>query len=133
MIWKETLDWNDNTLKDIRFVGFAYIKEGHYETALKIFEGLLVLSEDNPYDLKTLGALHLQVGNPLLALQYLDKSLKKDPSDLQVQLNRTKALLTLGYRKQGISEARRLSYSSDETIAKSARALLLAFPAQRLI
>jgi len=132
MNWKEILDWNDDVLKDIRAVGYAYIREGHYETALKIFEGLLILSEDDSYDLKTLGALHLQIGNPLLALQYLDRSLKKDPKNLQVQLNRAKALFTLGYRKQGIIEARRLSSSSDETIAKNASALLLAFPSQRL-
>jgi len=132
MNWKEALNWNDDVLQDIRFVGYAYIKEGHYEIALKIFDGLLVLSEDNSYDLKTLGALHLQIGNPLLALQYLDKSLKKDPKDLQVQLNRAKALFTLGYRKQGIYEVRRLSTSSDSAIAKNASALLLAFPSQKL-
>lgn len=133
MNWQEILGWDDNTLEDIRFVGYAYVKQGLYDIALKIFEGLLAVSNDDPYDLKTLGALHLQIGNPLVALQYFDKSLKKEPKDLQTQLNRTKALFILGYRKQGIAEAKKLVASDDPLVAKNASALILAFPSQKIV
>jgi tetratricopeptide (TPR) repeat protein len=131
MNWKEVLGWNDDVLEDIRFVGYAYIKQGLYDVALTIFEGLLTISKENAYDLQTLGALHLQKDNSLLALQYLDRALKIDPENPQALLNRTKALFTLGYRKQAITEAKRLLASSDSKISKTASALLLAFPAQR--
>ncbi|PIS01439.1 MAG: type III secretion chaperone [Chlamydiae bacterium CG10_big_fil_rev_8_21_14_0_10_35_9] len=128
MNWLELLGWNDEQLEDLRFVAYSYIKQGLYDTAITFFEALSVLSPENSYDLKTLGALYLQKGNSLEALNYLDRSLKIDPNDLQTQLNRAKALLSLGYKKQGISQAKKLQNSSNQDIAKQASALILAFP-----
>jgi tetratricopeptide (TPR) repeat protein len=125
--WLEILGWQQEELEDLRFVGYAYIKQGHYDIALKFFDALVILAPDSSYDLQTLGALYLQKGNNLMALNYLEKAIKLDPKHLPTLLNRTKALFFLGYRRQGAIQARILEQCADSQIAGQASALLLAF------
>ncbi len=125
--WLEVLDWSGDELEDLRFVGYSYLKQGKYDIALTFFEALAVLKPDNPYDLQTLGALHLQLNNNLIALNYIERSLKLDPDHLPTKLNRAKALLALGYKRQGTREAQTLSESEDLSIADQASALLMAY------
>ena len=125
--WIELLGWNEEEINDLRFVGYSYIKEGHYATAKTFFESLVVLCPDSAYDLQTLGALHLEMGNPLEALNYLDRSLKLDPEHAPTLLNRTKALLLLGYHRQGLAQATLLKESLNKRVANQAEALLLSY------
>ena len=121
------LGWEEKELEDLRFAAFSYIKQGHYETALKFFESLVFLSKDNQYDLQTLGALYLQVGNNLASLNYLERALKLNPTHQETLLNRAKALFLLGYKKQGLSQSHQLERSSDPHVSSQARALTLAY------
>jgi len=125
--WLEVLDWGSDELEDLRFVGYSYLKQGKYEIALTFFEALAVLNPGNPYDLQTLGALHLQIDNNLQALNFIERSLKLEPDHLPTKLNRAKALLALGYKRQGVREAEELSKSEDTEIADKASALLMAY------
>lgn len=125
--WLSILGWGTEELDDLRHVGYSYIKQGIYDIALTFFDALAILSPPNAYDLQTLGALHLQLGNSLKALDYLDRALKLAPEHLPTRLNRVKALFALGqkYRRQGLQEASELQLCSDESIAAQARALVL--------
>jgi tetratricopeptide (TPR) repeat protein len=125
--WLEVLDWGGSELEDLRFVGYAYLKQGKYEIALTFFEALVVLSPDSAYDLQTLGALHLQLNQNLQALNFIERALKVEPDHLPTKLNRAKALLALGYKKQGMREAEELSQQDDSAIADKASALLMAY------
>ena len=125
--WIELLGWGEDQIEDIRFAGYSFLKQGHYEHALKFFEVLTILSEENTYDLQTLGALYLQAGNNLSALNYLERALKLDRLHEPTLLNRAKALFLLGYKRQGLSQAKRLERSSNTHIADQARALTLAY------
>ncbi|NGX27121.1 MAG: hypothetical protein K940chlam6_01052 [Chlamydiae bacterium] len=125
--WLEVLDWGGEELEDLRFVGYSYLKQGKYDIALTFFEALAVLNPGNPYDLQTLGALHLQQNNNLQALNYIERALKIDPDHLPTKLNRAKALLALGYKRQGVREAEELSKSENPEIADQASALLMAY------
>ena|SRR3990167_1706201 len=125
--WLSILGWGPDELEDLRFIGYSYIKQGKYDIATSFFESLVLLSPDTDYDLQTLGALYLQTGNNLMALNYIEKALKKNPSHLHSQLNRAKALLMLGYKKQGLTQARSLEHCANEPIANQAQALLLAY------
>lgn len=125
--WLEVLDWNKDELENLRFMGYSYIKQGQYNTALKFFEALVILSEENTYDLQTLGALYLQTGNNLMALNYLEKAIKSDPSHGPTLLNRSKALLALGYKKQGLMQAKSLEIHPESSISSQASALALAY------
>ena len=127
MDWKEVLGWKEEELNDLRYVAYSYIKQGIYDVALTFFDALTVLAPPTPYDLQTLGALHLQIGNGLKALHYLDRALKSDPIHLQTQLNRAKALLMLGYKRQGLIQAMELENSSDAEIAAAASALIMSY------
>lgn len=127
--WLKILGWNEEQIEDLRFVGYSYIQQGLYDIALTFFQGLVVLQPNNFYDLQTLGGLYLQKKNPLEALHYLDRALKIEPSDFQTLLNRAKALLTLGYKKQGIAQANELQKCNQPEIVKQAKALLLAYNA----
>lgn len=125
--WLDVLGWKGEELEDLRFVGYSYIKQGLYDIAITFFEALTILSPDNAYDLQTLGALYLQKGNNLMALNYLEKALKIEPNHSPTLLNRTKALLALGYKKQGLVQARLLEKNPEPQIASQASALVLAY------
>jgi tetratricopeptide (TPR) repeat protein len=125
--WLEVLGWQTEELEDLRFVGYSYIKQGLYDIAITFFEALSVLSPKSAYDLQTLGALYLQKGNNLMALNYLEKALKVDPEHEATLLNKTKALLALGYKKQGLLQARLLEKSKHNDIANQATALVMAY------
>ncbi len=125
--WQEVLGWNEEQLDDIRLTGCAYIQQGLYDSALKFFEALAVVTKNNLFDLQTLGALYLQNGDNLSALNYLERALKIDRTDETTLLNRAKALFLLGYKRQGLIQARELEKSPNRTTADSARALTLAY------
>lgn len=125
--WNEILGWGTDELEDLRFVGYSYIKQGKYDIALTFFEALAILAPQSPYDIQTLGAIYLQQGNNLMALNYIEKALKLEPLHLPTQLNRTKALFALGYKRQALIQARHLQKSADLNIADQASALILAY------
>ena len=125
--WLEILGWGRTEIEDLRYVAHSYISQGIYDVALTFFDALLVLSPSNAYDLQTIGALYLQQGNGLKALELLDRALKVDPSHLPTQLNRAKALFMLGYKRQGLIQAIELEKSENREISSQAAALLLAF------
>ncbi|MCX6991172.1 MAG: type III secretion chaperone [Chlamydiae bacterium] len=125
--WLDVLGWKSEELEDLRFVGYSYIKQGLYDIAITFFEALVILSPETAYDLQTLGALYLQKGNNLMALNYLEKALKADPTHAHTQLNKTKALLALGYKKQGLAQAKILEKDTDSSIANQAAALVMAY------
>ena len=125
--WLEILGWGKNELDDLRFVAYSYIKQGIYDIALTLFDALTVLSPPNTYDLQTIGAIHLQMGNGLKALDFLDRALKPDPTHLPTQVNRAKALFMLGYKRQGLTQAMELEKKEDRDIAAQAAALIIAY------
>ena len=125
--WLEVLDWTTEELEDLRFVGYSYLKQGKYETALTFFEALAILNPSNSYDLQTLGGLHLQENNNLMALNYIERALKLEPDHLPTKLNRAKALFALGYKRQAVRQAEELSAVDDTEIADQATALLMAY------
>lgn len=125
--WLEILDWDKTQLAELSALGYCYAKQGQYDTALKIFHALLVLESNNGYYLQALGAIYLEKGNALEALSYLDQSLRFEPAHLPTLLNRAKALLSLGYKKQGLQQARAIEHSASKIISSKAKALLLSY------
>lgn len=124
--WSEILGWGQREVDDLRFVGYSYIKQGMYETALTFFNAIKILSEPTLYDLQTVGALYLQLSDGNKALEYLNQALQLDPSHIPSKLNRAKALLLLGYYQQGIDEAKKVQISEDKELRDQAAALILS-------
>lgn len=125
--WLNILGWDDSQLEDLRFVGYSYIKQGKYDIALKFFEALVVLNPKSEYDLQTLGALYLQMGNNLSALDFLERAIKINKDHGPTLLNRAKALFLLGYKKQGIDQVKILENHPLTEVANQAKALALAY------
>ena len=123
----EVLGWGTEEINDLRYVAYTYIRQGVYDVALNFFDALAVLTPPTAYDLQTMGALHLQLGNGLKALDFLDRALKMEPHHLSTGLNRAKALFMLGYKRQGLAQAVELEKCSDKEIASQAAALVLAY------
>lgn len=124
--WLNVLGWDSNQVNDIRYVGYSYIKEGVYDVALTFFDALSVLTPPTAFDLQTIGALHLQMGSGLKALDFLDRALKVEPAHQLTQLNRAKALFMLGYKRQGLLQVLELEKSTNPEVASQATALVLA-------
>lgn len=125
--WISILGWGEEELEDLRLVGYSYIRQGKYDIATTFFEALVVLAPESIYDTQTLGALYLQKGNNLMALNYIEKALKLDPVHAPTLLNRTKALFALGYKKQALAQAHILEKNQDVEIANQAQALILSY------
>ena len=127
MDWLEILGWSPEEIDDLRHAAYSYIRQGIYDIPLTFLDAIAVVGSQVPYDLQTMGALHLQLGNGLKALDLLDRSLKAEPEHLTTQLNRAKALFMLGYRRQGLAQALELEKCEDQEIASQASALVLAY------
>lgn len=125
--WQDLLGWNQTAIDDLRSVAYSYVQQGIYDVALTFFETLVTIDPLKPYDLQMIGAIHLQLGNGLKALDYLDRALKLDPHHVTTQLNRARTLFILGYKRQGIAQATELEKSPNKTISEEAKALLLAY------
>ena len=127
MNWLEYLGWTKNEINDLRYLAYSYFSEGMFDIAINFFEALLPLDNENVYDLQELGALYLEKGQALKALDYLDKALKKDPSYLPSLINKAKVLFYLGYKKQAQALARTLLSCGNKEIEDFAEALILAY------
>lgn len=125
--WLEILGWGNEEINDLRYVAYSYIKQGIYDIALTFFDAVTILSLPTAYDLQTIGALHLQLGNGLKALDFLDRALKLEPTHVLTQLNRAKALFMLGYKRQGLVQVLELEKCPETEIASQAAALVLAY------
>jgi|SRR5579862_85970 len=125
--WISILGWGEEELEDLRLVGYSYIRQGKYDIATTFFEALVVLIPSSIYDVQTLGALYLQRGNNLMALNYIEKAIKLDPTHAPTLLNRTKVLFALGYKKQALAQAHLLEKNPETLIASQAQALILAY------
>ncbi len=125
--WMDLLGWSEEEINDLRFVAYSYIKQGHYKIAMKFFDALVVLHPESSYDLQTLGALHLELGDNLTALNYFDRALQYDPNNPPTLINRAKALFLLGYHRQGLEQAFVLKNHPDAKISGQAEALILAY------
>lgn len=127
MNWLETLGWKKREIEALRTAAFAYVKQGAYDLALTFFEALTYLVPNTAYDLQMLGALHLQMGNGLRALECIDRALKIEPAHLETRLNRAKTLCMLGYKRQGLTLAMELAQHENREISSQATALILAY------
>lgn len=125
--WSESLGWNEEQVEEIRFMGFAYIRQGKYEIALPFFEALTVVVPESAYDAQTLGALYLQLGQPNKALSCFDKALKLEADHAPTLLNLAKAFFMLGKTQEGLKLANILKDESNLSISNSAKALILAY------
>jgi tetratricopeptide (TPR) repeat protein len=125
--WLKELNWTEEHIEDLRLAGYSYIRQGKYEIALPFFEALTVLDPTSSYDAQQLGALHLQMGNPIKALKYLDRALKIESDHAPTLLNMTKALLMLNRKEEALKLAHILKKEPDPTISNMAKALILAY------
>lgn len=125
--WLEKMGWNEDHVEDLRLAGYSYIRQGKYDIALPFFEALNVLVPDSAYDAQQLGALYVQLKQPLKAIKCLDRALKLETDHAPTLLNLTKALLMIGRKEEALKLAEILSREKDPQIANMAKALLLAY------
>lgn len=125
--WLKRLNWTEEHLDDLRVAGYAYIRQGKYDIALPFFEALAVLDPNSAYDAQTLGAIYLQINQPMKALKAFDKALKLEADHAPTLLNVTKALFMLGRKEEGLKLAHILRKERNVQIANTASALIMAY------
>jgi len=124
--WLKTLHWSQDQVDDLRYTGYAYLRQGKYDIALTFFEALNALDGTSSYDAQTVGALYLQLGNAQKALKFLDKALKLEADHGPTLLNMCKALFLLGKKDEALKLATILKNEPDFGISNVAKALILA-------
>lgn len=128
--WAQALGWDEKQVDEMRITAFLYIREGKYDVAKYFCEALAVINPNNAHDIATLGALYLQLHNPVSALNYLDKAIVLEPGNKLTQMNRIKAMLELGYRQEGLKLLRDfIPKCKDPFLVSDAEALVLAYSA----
>lgn len=125
--WQDILGWNLDQINELRVSGFSYLREGHYQKALLFFEALTTLDPNSLYDIQTLGALYLEMGETEKSLRILNRALELDPIHEPTLLNKVKALLTLNQKNEALRLAQTLVISKEASIADDARALIIAY------
>ncbi|MBB64928.1 MAG: type III secretion chaperone [Waddliaceae bacterium] len=125
--WSDILGWGEDQVEDLRFTGYAYLRQGKYEIALNFFQALVVLDPLSAYDRQTLGGIYLEMNEIEKAIRELESSLKLEPDHGPTLLNLCKCLLQKGKVKEGLKYARKLRKNEDRYIANMAKALLLAY------
>ncbi len=125
--WLQQLGWTEDHLEDLRFAGYAYIRQGKYDIALSFFEALNVLAPESAYDAQTLGAIYLQTNEPAKALKVLDRALKLEGDHSSTLINMTKALFMLGRKEEALKLANLMSNDPNVIISNTAKALILAY------
>jgi len=123
--WKKTLGWSIEQVEDLRYTGYAYLRQGKYDIALAFFETLNLI-DDSSYDAQTIGAIYLEMGEPEKALKFLDKALQLEADHAPTLLNMCKALFMLGRKEEGLKLAAILKNEPEPLIANVAKALILA-------
>jgi len=122
--WQELLGWSDDQLDELRFSGFSFLRQGHYDKAITFFKALCILAPKSTYDLQTLGALYLQTGTAPIALTFLERALTLEPTHEPTLLNKVKALFMNNQTKEALALAHQLENSADLTIKNDALALI---------
>lgn len=125
--WNKKLGWGEDQIEDLRNTAFAYIRQGKYDIALPLFEALVILEPNNPYNSQTVGAIYLQMGKAIESIRALDVALKLETDHAPTLINLTKALFMLGRHADGLKLAHILKNEKDVQIANTAKALILAY------
>lgn len=125
--WKEILGWNKDQVSDIRFVAYSYLRQGKYDIARKFFESLTLLEPQSAYDHRTLGAIYLQQEEYEKALKSLDRGLDLEPNHDLSLLNKARALINLGRKKEGLDLAKTLKKHKNPFISDRSCALIMAW------
>lgn len=125
--WLDLLGWSDEQILDLRFTGYNYLRQGLYERALVFFEAIVSIKPFNLYDLKTLGALYLQINNFRAAVAMCDRALAIEPGHEATKLNKAKALFQLGERAQALVLVTEMKGSRNLRLKNLAEALVLAY------
>lgn len=126
--WLKTLGWNQECTDEIRYVAYAYIRQGKYDIALPLFEALVLFESGNVYDLQTLGAIYVQMDQPQKAIKYLDQALQMDADHSSTLLNLMKAFFMAGRFEDGRRLAKILQKDKDPRVSGIAAALLMCYP-----
>ena len=125
--WLEKLGWTEENVEDLRYTGYAYVRQGKYDIALNFFEALAVLTPDEVYDAQTLGAIYLQLNKPQQAIIHFERALKLDPHHVPTLVNLSKTLFMIGRKQEGLKICHILKKDADPNIANVAKALILAY------
>lgn len=126
--WLEKLNWTEEQLEDLRYTGFSYVRQGKYDIALSFFEALVAIDPKSIYDVQTLGAIYLQIGEPKKAIELFEKALPSLTENTGPMLiNLAKAYFSVGRKQDGLKLASNLKENPNTSIANMAKALLLAY------
>ena len=88
--------WTEDEIYLLAGRGYAFYRQGRYEEAAVIFDGLVALDAKNPYCRTALAAVCLCLGDAERAVTELTSLLEQNPADLEARARRCEAYCELG-------------------------------------
>ncbi len=98
---KESFDISPEHLIDIADIGSMYLRQGNFEKAKMIFEGLVELDAELFEVQSCIGAFYTQIRDDEKALYHLNKAISLNPNKIAPFVNRAE----VNIRKQDIENA----------------------------
>lgn len=123
------LGFTPEALDTIEQLATALYADGQLESALKLFQGLLVLRPDQADSWSAVGAVLTQMEQYEEALPYLSAALALDPDHTPALVTRAECLLALGQVEeaaQDLDRAIALDPQEQDPASNRARQLVLA-------
>jgi predicted Zn-dependent protease len=120
------LSWTDQEIYLVADRGFAFFKQGCYQEAGIIFEGLTTLDPLNAYCRKALATVCMVVNNPQRAVRELSMVLNQNPADHDARVRRCEAYCSLQSWDQARQDLEILRRNGQQRFAQRAAWRMLA-------
>jgi len=124
----DALGMDAKQMAALLLIGYRFFEQGKLREARKIFFGLAVMDDSNPYVYGVLGAIFQKERRYELALACYNKALDLFPEDINSLVNRGETLLKLGRFIESAQDLRKsieLDASHEHPAANRARLLVL--------
>jgi tetratricopeptide (TPR) repeat protein len=89
------MNWTDEEIYLLADRGYSLYRQGQYQDAAVIFEGLIAIEPLNVYCRNALAAVYMAMGEPHRAVKELSFLLNRNPSDLEARARRCEAFCDL--------------------------------------
>ena len=111
-IYRSTVETNPLDSESFQKIGYAYIKNDEYESAIKALNTANMLEPDNEWTLKNLAVCYKKTGKPDIAIKFLKEAETLNPDNIKLCNQIGVTLIQLGEYDEAIKYMFKVEYFS---------------------